>query len=271
MTGKDYSVTLRTCCRCGEEKPIDKFRATGASLRRQCKRCDEDSRPKSSETLAHRAAMQKARRARATPEAKAKAAADCKAYSVAHAEELKAYKKVYREANAGKIAGYMAARYADPVKRDEARQRAVNWRIANPARKARTNEAWAKANPTRMAEYSRESKRRRRENPSHRLYASIGTQLRLALAAGKRGRKWESLVGYTRDELARHLERQFVGWMSWANYGLAWHIDHIVPQLAFELDTVDLEAVRACWALSNLRPLPSSENVSKGARRTHLI
>lgn len=271
MTGEDYSASLRTCSQCGEEKPIEKFRATGESIRRQCKRCDEAGRSKSSEALAHRAALQKARRARSTPDAKAKAAADCNAYAIAHAEELKAYKKAYREANAEKIAGYMAARNADPAKREDARRRAANWRNANPKRKAMTNEAWARANPVRMAEYSRESKRRRRENPSHRLYASIGSQLRLALAGGKRGRKWESLVGYTRDALERHLERQFVGGMCWANYGITWHIDHIVPQVAFELDDVDMATARACWALSNLRPLLSKDNLSKGARRTHIL
>jgi hypothetical protein len=59
--------------------------------------------------------------------------------------------------------------------------------------------------------------------------------------------------------------------MTWENYGPAWHIDHIVPVASFGLDGCDDDEVRACWALTNLRPMWATLNIKKGARREHLI
>jgi hypothetical protein len=67
-------------------------------------------------------------------------------------------------------------------------------------------------------------------------------------------------VGYSRDELRAHIERQFLSGMCWANYG-DWHIDHIVPKNRF--DPSDSNDVRQCWALSNLRPLWASDNCAR--------
>lgn len=88
----------------------------------------------------------------------------------------------------------------------------------------------------------------------------------------KAERRTEDLLGYSFEELKAHLERQFVGRMSWANYGRdGWHIDHIVPVASFNLETPDDPAFKACWALSNLRPLWGKENHEKHAKRLHLL
>jgi hypothetical protein len=44
-----------------------------------------------------------------------------------------------------------------------------------------------------------------------------------------------------------------------------------VPISAFTFTSADDPAFRACWALSNLRPLESSANIRKGAKRLHLL
>jgi hypothetical protein len=86
----------------------------------------------------------------------------------------------------------------------------------------------------------------------------------------KGGRSWESILGYTANDLRAHLERQFARGMSWDNYG-DWHVDHIVPVVQFSFDSADDPEFRACWALTNLRPLWAKANLSKNRRRTHLI
>lgn len=50
-----------------------------------------------------------------------------------------------------------------------------------------------------------------------------------------------------------------------------WHIDHIIPKSSFDYQTPDDDAFKAAWALTNLRPLWSSENLRKKAKRLHLI
>lgn len=62
-----------------------------------------------------------------------------------------------------------------------------------------------------------------------------------------------------------HLERQFSPGMSWANYG-RWHIDHDTPVARFNFDSAEHPEFKACWALTNLKPLWARDNLSKGAR-----
>lgn len=82
------------------------------------------------------------------------------------------------------------------------------------------------------------------------------------------------LLPYSRDDLARHLERQFTRGMSWLNYAgnmpfkakKAWVVDHIVPKRLFAIE----EAEKA-YALTNLRPLWIGLNMRKGMVRSHLV
>lgn len=103
-----------------------------------------------------------------------------------------------------------------------------------------------------------------------RAYQSLSGQIRNALRGSKDGRCWETLVGYNRKQLVSHLERQFVGEMSWNNYG-EWHIDHILPASGFGLLGWTDGEIAACWALSNLRPLWAADNLSKKDRRVTLL
>lgn len=58
------------------------------------------------------------------------------------------------------------------------------------------------------------------------------------------------LLGYTYDELKKHLESLFTEGMSWENYG-EWHVDHIKPLISFNKDTHP----SIVNALINLQPL----------------
>jgi hypothetical protein len=102
--------------------------------------------------------------------------------------------------------------------------------------------------------------------PGERLRVSMSRSVNYALSGNKRGRKWESLVGYCLQELMIHLEKQFLEGMSWDNYGLGkakWTIDHIIPQSVFGyVDSNDLDFQR-CWALENLRPMWAVDNTIK--------
>jgi hypothetical protein len=69
---------------------------------------------------------------------------------------------------------------------------------------------------------------------------------------------------FSRNELMLHLERQFVGGMSWDRF-LAGeiHIDHITPVAAFDIKELGDSEFMACWSLANLRPIWASENLMK--------
>lgn len=81
----------------------------------------------------------------------------------------------------------------------------------------------------------------------------------------KSGRRWQLLVGYTTEDLRRHLEALFVPGMTWLNHG-EWHIDHKRPLSSFMFASTDDPAFKECWALSNLQPLWAEDNLRKWAK-----
>lgn len=102
----------------------------------------------------------------------------------------------------------------------------------------------------------------------HRLRALI----RITLTKGREGRRMRDLLGYGAEELKSHIERQFIGGMTWDGFMAGEiHIDHIVPVSSFKIESPDSPEFRACWALSNLRPMWAKDNLSKGAKVLTLV
>lgn len=121
--------------------------------------------------------------------------------------------------------------------------------------------------------YAAAKMRDRYKNPQFKLHSNTSRAIHKALG-DKGGKGWEELVGYTSEQLKLHIERQFLRGMGWHNYGRGtgkWHIDHIVPQSAFSFTSPDDPDFRACWALTNLRPLWGEKNISKHASREFLL
>lgn len=112
--------------------------------------------------------------------------------------------------------------------------------------------------------------RRLAASPRARLNARIGSAISRSLRGAKAGKRWEALVGYSLQQLMRHLERQFVTGMSFANYG-RWHVDHIIPLALHRFKTANDPEFHAVWSLSNLRPLWATDNLQKHNIRTHLL
>lgn len=111
----------------------------------------------------------------------------------------------------------------------------------------------------------------RKSDPSRRAASRIRAGIRTALLGTRKSAPTFKLLGYSAADLSRHLERQFVPGMGWANAS-DWHIDHIVPVSAFIERHGNTElAIKNAWTLSNLRPIWARENLQKHARRTHLI
>ena len=104
---------------------------------------------------------------------------------------------------------------------------------------------------------------------SFRFNKNIRTAIWFALKHNKAGRHWEDLVGYTLQDLVKHLESLFKPWMNLDNWGRVeigkkkWNIDHIKPQSLFKYKTAEDLGFKECWALENLQPLEAVANVRK--------
>lgn len=169
----------------------------------------------------------------------------------------------------------------------QARQKA--WRDSNKQKIAEYNadyrragytstehvRAWTDANIEHARKMNREKVTRWRETlPWYRLKARISARLRSMLmgAGSKACRSTESILGYTMPELVTHIEKQFAKGMTWDRFMAGEiHIDHIIPVASFKPGSADSPEFKACWAMSNLRPMWAKENIAKGAKVLTLL
>lgn len=143
------------------------------------------------------------------------------------------------------------------------------WAARNPEKIAAGRKR-LKSSPAYRARANERQREQRRDCPSYAINARIRSAIGMCLRGKKAGRKWQDLVGYSSDDLMKHIERQFLPGMTWENRD-KWHLDHIVPLSSFAFESAECEGFKACWALTNLRPIWKTQNLQKWARRTHLI
>ena len=176
-----------------------------------------------------------------------------KEYAEANKEKLAAKKKIYRQKNKELISIYQK-----------------RWIANNPG----YHRKWDDKNRDKRRKAVNSYHTRRRANDvGFRISSNISRSIRYSLsntATGKNGKRWESLVGYSRTELKAHIERQFINGMAWDNWG-AWHIDHIIPINSFSISSADDEEFKTCWSLPNLRPIWAEENQSKSDKLIYLL
>lgn len=167
-------------------------------------------------------------------------------------------------------------KYCGPCLHSRPAERAAKWRAENPdrLREVQKRSSEQKKSSPKWREwrksYMRKKSAERQATPRGCLDHRMSQLVRNALRGAKSGRTWESLVGYEIVTLMGHLERQFLKGMGWHNIG-DWHVDHIVPRAAFSYSSPEEDEFKACWALTNLRPLWAEDNLKKSDRRTHLI
>lgn len=121
---------------------------------------------------------------------------------------------------------------------------------------------WIDKNKEKRRETCLRGQRKRRTIPKYIIAKRISCHIRMCLCGNKNTKSWESLVGYTKDKLKKHIEKKFLKGMSWDNTSL-WHIDHIIPISAFNFEIPEDIDFKRCFALKNLRPLWAKDNMIK--------
>lgn len=175
-----------------------------------------------------------------------------KNYRVVNPKKRKDYFKVYYKTNSQKIENHRKINL-ETMKAYQKEYRKVN---------AEKRKSYLKANAKKMAVIRKKYYEKCMMKVDFRLNGVISASIRHALKGNKNGRRWEFLAGYTLEKLKRHLEKQFTEGMTWENYG-EWHIDHKVPINVFNFTKPEHEDFKKCWALSNLQPLWSVDNILK--------
>ena len=183
----------------------------------------------------------------------------------ANNESVLARTKKYKEDNAEFYKQYYLQYGKD--NKEKIKQKSKQHYENNKEKITQKNKKWKKENREKYREYIRKNQRERRLNPANRVNAAVSVGIYHSLKKNKKGRGWESLVGYKLADLMSHLESQFSPGMTWDNYGFwGWHIDHIRPISSFNIKSNSCSEFKKCWALENLQPLWRRENISKGNR-----
>lgn len=174
-----------------------------------------------------------------------------KLYQQANKEKIRKYKKEYRKNN------------KEIIKRGN-----NNYYLSN-------KEKCIKANNVRY-------NKKYHSDPSFKLRKRCSNMIYLYIN-GAKGGSITKYLNYSILELKEHLEKQFEPWMTWNNHGRysvktwsdsnqstwtwTWNIDHIIPQSDLPYSSMQDDNFKKCWALENLRPLNSLDNIKKSNRR----
>lgn len=121
---------------------------------------------------------------------------------------------------------------------------------------------WKKINKLKINE---QEKLRRKQDISFKLKKNVSRAI--ARAITKSGNSTIKYLPYTIEEFKFHLQLQFDDKMTWNNYGIYWHIDHIIPQSMFSYQSMEDVEFIECWKLTNLRPLEANQNRLDGSTR----
>ncbi len=238
---------MKTCSKCKKEKDFSGFhlcKKTRDGYKFQCKECIKnysDNRKKEKREYDKKYRIKN----------KAKLLKKRCLYIKKSKEQKREYDKKYRAKN-----------------RERLRKQKHDFYEANKVIILKKERAYKNANRDKINKRKRELARFKRANdPRYRLNRSISNGINKSINRNKKGYRWESLVGYTIDDLTIHLEKQFSDGMTWDNYGKkGWHIDHKIPISWWEIESIKDPAFEQCWALSNLQPLWENENCSKRDR-----
>ena len=171
-----------------------------------------------------------------------------KNYYIKNREKLKEYQKQYYSKNKKEIYN----------KRKEYKEQ---WNKNNPEYNHQYTIKWKKDNPEYYKKYY---KNKRKKDLKYNLNHKISTAIGLSLRGNKNGRHWETLVGYTLNELIKYLKNIIPTDYNWQDYiNGRLHIDHIIPISVFNFTEPEHIDFKRCWALGNLRLLPAKENLIK--------
>ncbi len=149
--------------------------------------------------------------------------------------------------------------------RSEVRER-TRENAAKPERKERKRkyDSQPEVKKRRREYFTEYSARRYKNDLCYRLRKLLSARIRDVLKGNTKAAKTIELIGCSAESLKLHLEKQFKKHMTWDNYGLGWHVDHIIPCDAFDL--TDPDEQKRCFHYTNLQPLWAKQNIRKGTK-----
>ena len=104
---------------------------------------------------------------------------------------------------------------------------------------------------------------RRKTDPKFNLDRNVLRAVRNALKTSERFKEeiWINKLGYKMATLKNHLKARVPDGYTWTDYiNGKLELDHVIPRYLFNYESIDDPEFKKCWALKNLRLLPSNKN-----------
>jgi len=198
-----------------------------------------------------------------------------KKYYNEHKKEIEEYKKKYRQEHKEKMKEYNKKWY------QEHKEEVKEYQQEHREEKKESKKKWTQEHQGEIKEYNKEyqkeHKNERNKHLKHKRQTDIHFKIKTSVScairnrlrkrlSSKNGKSTFTFLPYTIDKLKKHLENQFEPWMNWDNWGVGkgkWSIDHIKPDSSFNYKSVEDVEFQECWALENLRPMDTIENIKK--------
>jgi len=178
-------------------------------------------------------------------------------------------KKVYRQKDRRNNHEYYKKYDKAYYKKNQEKRskQSMDWALTH---KEKTQEMKRKNKDKYRKKYNEKEKLRCREkrksDPFYRMSRNMSKAIWNFMKGLKGFRHWENIIGYTFEDLIKHLTPQLREGMTIENYGAVWHIDHKKPLSLFTSHEDVEDKVRKAFSLENLQPLFAFENLSKGNR-----
>lgn len=165
--------------------------------------------------------------------------------------------------------------------RESKKLNSKTWEINNREKVRQRRRAWSKKNKEKVNKYRQN---RIKNNIQYKLRYNISAAIGKGLKrnnSSKFGKSCLKYLPYTIEQLKLHLESLFEPWMNWKNWGKyavdkwddndpstwKWQLDHIIPHSRFKYTSMEDQAFKDCWALSNLRPYSAKQNILDNNRK----
>ena len=170
-----------------------------------------------------------------------------KQYNIENEKKIKEYQKQWRKDN---------LKYTKQYCRDNSEKLSKHSRQYYQDNREKVNK--------RINQYT---KNKRKINLKFNLNNKIRIMINRSLKGNKNGHHWENLVGYTLDNLIKHLKKTMPKNYTWQDYMEGkLHVDHKIPISVWDFDKSEHVNFKKCWALSNLQLLLAEENLIKHAK-----
>ena len=142
-------------------------------------------------------------------------------------------------------------------------KRLQDYRI-NPEKYRIPSRNWKSRNKAKHNEYAcKYDKSTRKININYKLKTNLRSCLNTAIKNNQKSGSAVKDLGCSIPEFKTYIESKFKPGMSWDNWGKkGWHIDHIKPLSAFDLNNNKEQLLKACHC-TNLQPLWARENLVK--------